>query len=210
MGIVLHYHPFSRAANVVWMLEEIGVPYELRFVDLMGGAHKQPEILKLNPMGKLPILEDGDALVTESAAIAIYLGDRYSSGNLAPKLDDPKRGTYLRWSFFSPSVVEPGLMAKAAKWEFRASAAGWGNYDDMIAAMTFAIAGRDYILGSQFSMADCVFGGLITFMLQFKMLEATPVFTAYSERCKSRPANQRAQEINGRVIEERGLKMPGG
>src|SRR5262249_14362831 len=112
MAIVLYHHPFSRAANVVWMLEEVGAPYELRFVDLMKGAHKTPELLALNPMGKLPILTDGDAVVTESAAIGLYLADRYAYGRLAPKVDDPNRAAYLRWSFFAPSVVEPGAMAK--------------------------------------------------------------------------------------------------
>src|SRR6185436_5730253 len=110
MSIVLHHHPFSRAANVVWMLEEVGVPYELRFVDLMKGAQKAPELVALNPMGKLPTLVDGETVVTEGGAIALYLADRYAYGNLAPKVDDPARGTYLRWSFFAPSVIEPGIM----------------------------------------------------------------------------------------------------
>ena len=68
MAIVLHHHPYSRAANVVWMLEELGEPYELRFVDIMTGAHKKPDLVSLNPMGKFPVLQDGDAIVTESAA----------------------------------------------------------------------------------------------------------------------------------------------
>ena len=76
MSIVLYHHPFSRAAGVVWMLEEVGVPYELRFVDIMKGAQKAAELVALNPMGKLPILVDGDAVVTESAAIGLYLADR--------------------------------------------------------------------------------------------------------------------------------------
>src|SRR5688572_10627624 len=101
MSIVLHHHPFSRASNVVWMLEEIGIEYELRFVDLMAGGHKAPELVAMNPMGKLPILVDGDVVVTESAAIGLYLADRYSLGRLAPKTDDPSRGTYLRWSLFA-------------------------------------------------------------------------------------------------------------
>ena len=117
MAIVLHHHPYSRAANVLWMLEEVGVPYQLTNVDIMKGGQKAPELVKLNPMGKLPTLVDGDVVVTESAAIALYLADRYSYGALAPKVGDPKRGTYLRWSFFAPSVIEPGIAAKAGKWE---------------------------------------------------------------------------------------------
>src|SRR6476469_8732643 len=99
-SIVLYHHPFSRAANVVWMLEEVGAPYELRFVDIMKGEQKKPDILALNRMGKLPIVVDDGTVVTEAAAIAMYLGDRYAYGKLAPKVDDPARGTYFRWTFF--------------------------------------------------------------------------------------------------------------
>ncbi len=95
MTIKLFHHPWSRAANVVWMLEELGIPYELVFVDIMKGEQKKPEMLAMNPMGKLPILVDGDAVVTESAAIAVYLADRYSLGKLAPATDDPARGISL-------------------------------------------------------------------------------------------------------------------
>ena len=64
MSLVLYHHPYSRAATILWMLEEIGISYELRFVDLLAGAHKAPELLQLNPMGKLPILTDGAQVVT--------------------------------------------------------------------------------------------------------------------------------------------------
>src|SRR4249920_1751566 len=131
MSIVLYHHPFSRASGVVWMLEEVGVPYDLRFVDIMKGAHKAAELVALNPMGKLPILTDGDAVVTEAAAIGLYLADRYSLGRLAPKTDDPARATYFRWSLFAPSVIEPGSLAKSSKWDFKPSQAGWGDYETM-------------------------------------------------------------------------------
>jgi glutathione S-transferase len=205
MSLLLFHHPFTRAANVVWMLEEIGQPYELRYVDIMAGDHKKPDILALNTMGKLPILKDGDAVVTESAAIALYLADRYAYGRLAPKLDDPARGTYLRWAFFAPSVIEPGSMAKAAGWTFRESSAGFGNHDAMLAAIDSAILGRDFVLGKEFSMADVVFGGTVRYMLQFKMIEPRPSFVAYVERLAARPALQRAEARNAKVGDEHGL-----
>ncbi len=205
MALVLYHHPFSRAANVVWTLEEVGVPYELRYVDLMAGAHKAPEILALNPMGKLPILIDGEIVVTEAAAIALYLGDRYAYGRLAPRVDDPQRGTYLRWSLFAPSVIEPGSMAKAAGWAFKESSAGWGAYEAMLASMESAIAGREFVLGDTFSMADLIFGGTLRYMLAFKMMEPRPAFTAYAERLAGRPAWQRAEARNAAVREEHGL-----
>src|SRR3984957_13478196 len=108
MSIVLYHHPFSRAPHVIWMLEEVGVPYELRFVDIMKGEHKAAELVALNGRGKLPILTEGDAVVTEAAAIGLYLADRHAYGRLAPKVDDPARATYLRWSLFAPSGLKTG------------------------------------------------------------------------------------------------------
>jgi glutathione S-transferase len=205
MSLVLYHHPFSRAANVVWMLEEVGEPYEIRHVDIMAGAQKSPEITALNPMGKLPILTDGDQVVTESAAIALYLADRYAYGRLSPRVDDPARGTYLRWSLFAPSVIEPGSMAKAAGWPFKDGQAGWGTHEAMLAAMESAIAGRTFILGGTFSMADAIFGGTLRYMLAFKMVEPRSTFAAYAERLGARPALQRAEARNAAIREERGL-----
>jgi glutathione S-transferase len=205
MPVVLYHHPYSRAANVIWMLEEVGVGYELRFVDIMKGGQKAPEVVALNAMGKLPVLTDGEVVVTESAAIALYLADRYSSGNLAPACDDPARGAYLRWSLFAPSVIEPGVSAKMNKWEYKASQAGWGSHEAMVAAMESAIAGKSYILGERFSMADVVFGGTVRFMLRFKMLDPTPALTAYSERLGARPALQKSEAKNNAIAKEHGL-----
>lgn len=209
MAITLYYHPFSRAANVVWMLEEAETPYELRHVDILKGAQKAPDVVALNPMGKLPILVDGDAVVTESAAIALYLADRYAYGRLAPRVDDPARATYLRWSFFAPSVVEPGSMAKMAGWAFKEGQAGWGSHDAMLTAIESAVTGRNFVLGDTFSMADVVFGGTLRYMLTFKMIEPRPAFTAYAERLAARPALKRAEERNAKLREELGLNRPG-
>ncbi|HEY0464064.1 MAG TPA: glutathione S-transferase family protein [Polyangiaceae bacterium] len=205
MSLVLYHHPYSRAATILWMLEEVGVDYQLRFVDLLAGAHKAPELLRLNPMGKLPILSDGDEVVTEVAAIGLYLADRYALGRLAPKPDDPRRGTYLRWSLFAPSVIEPGAMAKMNNWQAKASQAGWGTHEAMLEAIEFAIQGRDYLLGDSFSMADAIFGGTVRYMLRFKMLEPRPSLIAYAERLAARPALQRADARNAAIIEEHGL-----
>ena len=196
MSIELFYHPYTRAANTVWMLEEVGTEYELKFLNIMSGAHKSEALLSKNPMGKLPTIVDGDTVVSESAAIGLYLADRYALGSLAPKTDDPKRGAYLRWSLFAPSVIEPGLYAKQAKWEYKEASAGWGNYEAMLTSISHAIDGKDFILGNQFSMADIIFGGTIRFMLQFGMLEKRPEYVTYAERVSERPAAKRAEEIN--------------
>ncbi|HKO51218.1 MAG TPA: glutathione S-transferase family protein [Polyangiaceae bacterium] len=205
MSLVLYHHPHSRAANVVWMLEELGIEHELRFVDMPAGAHKAAELLALNPMGKLPILTDGDQVVTEVAAIGLYLADRYAPGRLAPRLDDPLRGTYLRWSLFAPSVIEPGATAKLNNWEAKPSQVGWGSYETMVSAIESAVRDREYLLGDSFSMADVIFGGTVRYMLLFKMIEPRPLITAYCERLAARPALQRADARNAAILEERAV-----
>src|SRR5690349_526389 len=203
--INLCHHPFSRAAGVVWALEEVGEPYELIWTDLRKGEHKSGKVAALNPMGKIPLLVAGDAVVSEAAAIDLCLADRYALGRLAPALDDSRRGTYLRWSLFAPSVIEPGSMAKLQKWEFRASNAGWGDYEAMMTAIDHAVEGREYLLGDMFSMADVIFGGTLRFMLRFKMMTASPAVQAYVDRLAARPAFQRADAKNMAIVKERGL-----
>lgn len=205
MAITLYHHPFSRAATVVWMLEEVGQPYQFAFVDLMVGAHKDPGFLAKNPMGKLPTLDDHGTVVTETAAIGLYLADRYAAGRLAPALDEPARATYLRWSLFAPSVIEPAAMAKLAGWEVKASQAGWGTYDAMVASVEAAIGEGPYLLGERFTMADVIFGGTVRYLLRFKMIDARPRLVDYAARLEARPTLQAAEAKNAAVIAERGL-----
>ncbi|MBX3653164.1 MAG: glutathione S-transferase family protein [Ramlibacter sp.] len=206
MAISLYYHPYSRAAGTLWALEEAGVAYEFRLTDIMKGEQKGESLVSRNPMGKLPTLVDGDMVVSESAAIALYLADRYAPGRLAPALDDPRRGTYLRWSFFAPSVIEPAVMAKGEGWTVKEVSAGWGTYASMITAAESAIAGRQFVLGDDFSMADVVFGGTLRFMIDFKQIEPSPIFSEYIERLNARPASQRAEARNLEMRQKLGLK----
>ena len=206
MTIKLFHHPWSRAATCVWMLEEIGEPYELEYVDIRAGAHKSADHLARNRMGKLPVLFDRDATICEVAAIGIYLADRYAHGRLAPALDDPRRGAYLRWAFYAPSVIEPASMARSSNWEYQPSSAGFGTYEDMVVTLDDGLTGKSYLLGDQFTMADIIVGATVRWMLQFGMMEATPTIGAYAERLGERPALQRANAINQGIVEERGLR----
>ena len=205
MTIKLFHHPYSRAASVLWMLEEVGVPYELAFVDIMKGAQKAADYVALNPMGKLPTILDGDTVVTEVAAIGLYLADRYAYGTLCPTVDDPARAAYFRWSLFAPSVIEPGSMAKMAKWEFKPGSAGWGDYDAMLSTMESALAKGPFLLGDRFTMVDVIFGSTLRYMLTFKMVEPRPAFEAYSARLAERPALVRADALNNKIAAEHGL-----
>lgn len=205
MAITLHYHPFTRAAGTVWALEEVGCDYELQFVDLRAGAHKQPAFKKLNPMGKLPTLADGEVVLSEAGAIALYLADRYALGRLAPLPDSPERAAYYRWALYPSAVIEPGCLARASKWEFKPSQAGWGTYDEMLDTIEAAIGDGPYLLGDQFTMADVIFGGTLMYMMQFGMLDKRDSFAAYAARLRQREAAKRADAVNARMREEHGL-----
>jgi glutathione S-transferase len=225
VAITLYHHPFSRAAGVLWPLEEVGVPYQLEYVDFAKGQQKAPALVALNPMGKIPVLVDrnsappsggaarsgeagpsqGDTVITEGAAIALYLADRYAPGKLAPAIDDPRRGTYLRWALFAPSVIEPAAMAKRNNWEFKPSQAGWGDWDAMLATIDHALSKGDYVLGDTFSMADVVFGGNLSYMRRFNLVPMSALAIAYTDRLAARPASKRADARNAAIIKERGL-----
>jgi glutathione S-transferase len=205
MAIDLHHHPYSRAATVLWMLEEVEAKYTLNYVDILSGAQKSPEFLSLNPMGKLPTIVDSGVVVTETAAIGLYLADRYAAGRLAPALDSPSRGTYLRWSLFGAAVVEPCLIAHNAKWDYKSGSVGWGDHASMLAALKSALGDGEFILGDTFSMADIILGSTIRSLLQFKMLEACPEFDSYVSRLESRPALKTADARNAEIATEHGL-----
>jgi glutathione S-transferase len=207
--LVLYHHPYSRAAGVVWMFEELGLPYELKFVDVNQGEQSKPEFRKKNPMGKLPTLVDGTVTVTETSAIGMYLADRYSYGKLAPKIDDPARATYLRWIAFAPAVIEPGCYAHVSKWDYKPGQAGWGSYENMLASIEEAIGDGPWLLGENFSMADIIFGGTVRFMLRFKMLDPRDSFVAYAARLDARPGSIAAAARNDAVVEAQGLAKMG-
>ena len=196
MTLTLHHHPFTRAAGVLWMLEEVGCEYTLEHLDIMTGAQKRPEFKGVNPMGKIPTLVDGDTVVTEAAAIGLYLADRYALRRLAPPPDSPERGTYLRWSFYAPSVIEPGCLAKAAEWDFKPAQAGWGSYEEMLDTISAAIGDGPWLLGEQFTMADVMLGHTLLWATGFGMPVPSEALQSYLARCMARPAWKRVLEVD--------------
>jgi glutathione S-transferase len=189
-----YYNPHSRAATVHWMLEELGVPYEMHVLRFDKAEHKTPEFLAINPMGKVPTITHGGVVVTESAAICTYLADAFPAAGLAPAIGDPSRGTYLRWLFFSGSCIEPAVADKALGREpGKPSMMGYGTFEDTINAAALAVAKGPYVLGEQFSAADVILGSMLMYGMIFKIIPERPEFTAYAERLKTRPALQRAE-----------------
>ena len=98
--ITFYYNPMSRGRIVHWMLEEVQAKYEIKLLDWKKGEHKAPEYLKINPMGKIPAIVHKGVVITETAAICMYLADAFPKSNLAPAIGDPDRGTYFAMVLF--------------------------------------------------------------------------------------------------------------
>jgi len=193
--IRLYFSVATRSFVPLWLLEELGTPYEIVDTDIRAGKHKAPDYLKINPMGKVPALEDDGAVVSEAPAICLYLADRYGYRVLAPKIDDPRRGPYLKWCVFATAVFEPAtyLPPSTAK---DSQSIGWGNRDTALDMLEAALTPGPWLLGDQFSAADIVLGGLFAIAYFNKRVDQRPVFAAYNARVNARPAFQRAAEIN--------------
>ena len=138
--IVLYYAPQTRAGGTLRLLEELNAPYEVRVLDLKKGEQRQPAYLAVNPMGKVPAIVHGDALITEQVAIFIYLADLFPAAGLAPALDDPLRGPYLRWLFFYGSAFEPAISDKFAKLTPNERSSPYGSYEAVIKTITDQLA----------------------------------------------------------------------
>jgi glutathione S-transferase len=192
----LYWSPRSRSFSALWLMEEIGQPYERVLIDISNGAQKQPDYLAINPMGKVPALSDGEATLAEAAAICAYVAERYPQARLAPPLGDPLRAKYLYWLFFAPSCVEPAMVQLATKVDMSPIAAGWGDAQRVFDVLDAALVKGPWILGPTFSAADIAIGSGLNFAVRlFKMAPSRPPFEGYLDRCASRPAFQRATAI---------------
>ncbi len=193
MTIQLYHNAQSRAVMIHLLLEELGVPYELKHVAYDDGSMRSPEFLALNPMGKIPTLVDGEAVVTETGAIAIYLADKYKQPHdLAPALDDPRRGEYLRWLVFQGAAVDPAMMQAGAKFETTRQQSGWGDWELVVDVLEQRLAQADpWLLGDWFTAADVILGMALGWALRFELFPAKPAIAAYAGRLAQRPAFQR-------------------
>jgi glutathione S-transferase len=192
--LTLYAAPRTRSLSVLWLLEEIGVPYTLKRLDLDKAEHKSEAFLKLNPLGKVPTLVDDGTPLTERAAICTYLADKYAGGKLAPGIMELQRGEYLRWMFFSVGVMEVLFTAKFLSLDLPASQAPYGTFDEANALMDAAVAKGPYLLGDQFTAADVMMGTMIRWGLMWELV-AGPHLESYVKTLEARPGLQRALKL---------------
>ncbi len=197
----LYWSPRTRSLRVVWLLEEMGAPYERVPVDLGAGANRTPEFHAINPMEKVPALQDGESCVAESGAIFAYLVEKFPDSGLAPLPGDALRGRFWQWLFFACTNIEAAMVEKIGQVKLPEAAAGWGSAQRSFAVIEEALSKSPYILGEKFSAADIMLASNLHFAITaFKLFEPRPVFEAYLERCRARPAFLRAATLDSHGV----------
>lgn len=192
--LVLHHAPFTRSSTALAALEEVGAPFDLRVLDLRAGEGRTAAHLALNPLGKVPVLEDGCVVVTELVAILLHLADRFPGAGLAPAVGEAARGPYLRWMLFYAGSFEPALMdAAAGRAPGPAGMVPYGTQAEVMEAVRAHLAAGPFILGERFSMADILWGLALDWGLHGRLVPRLPEFEAHAARVLERPAVRRGR-----------------
>jgi len=200
--IDFYTNPMSRGQIARWMLEESGASYEMHLLDY-AESMKSPDYLAINPMGKVPAIVHHGKVITECAAICAYLAEAFPQAGLAPT--EAERADYYRWLFFAAGPVEAAVTNHSAGFvgaEGSERMFGYGSYDMTMDTLEGALTGKDYICGDRFTAADVYVGSQVDWGVQFGSMPARPVFAAYAERLRTRPAYQRAKAIDNALIAE--------
>lgn len=193
--VTLYTNPFSRGRIVHLVLEEAQIPHRIVLLDFQTGEHKRPAFLAMNPMGKLPVIQHGPVVLSETAAILTWLGDAFPASGLLPGLGDPARATVLKWMFFGAGCVEPATADKAFnRPPVGKGSVGWGTYEDVVATLVAGLTPGPFFLGERMSLADLYVGSQIAWGLHQKTLEPLPAFTRIVERLTALPSQQRVQD----------------
>ena len=196
--IVFYTNPRSRGLIAAWMLEELGAPYRTEILEF-DTTMKGPDYLRVNPMGKVPAIRHRGQVVTEAAAICLYLADAFPEAGLLPAPEH--RAAYFRWTVFAAGPFEQATtnaaLGVAVAPEQRRMMGYGAGVEQVLDALETALEG-DYIAGPTFSAADVYVGAQLGWQLQFGLVPARPAFAAYVERLSRRPAFQRTLGQVGR------------
>jgi glutathione S-transferase len=193
--LTLYHASPSRSSVVLWMLEELGQPYDVKLIRLSQGENLKPDYLAINPMGKVPALDHRGTVITEVAAICTYLADEFPQAKLNIPVGTPQRGLYLKWLFFAPGALEPAVIDRAAprKEPARRAMLGYGDFDTTMDVVANAVSKGPWLMGEQFTAADVVVGANVRWGMMFKMVPERKEFIDYAARIAARPAAQRAE-----------------
>lgn len=189
--LVLFTNSMSRGNTVDLLLKILDVPYKR--IELGYGADMHTaEYLAINPMAKVPALVDGDAIVTETAAICLYLADKFIEKGLAPALNDPKRADYYRWFLFTAGPIESAFTINNLGIQLdeeQQKSSGFGSVERTMACLEIGLNNaKPFICGEQFTAVDVYVGAFVMFLVKYQIMEATPAMQKYLDSLTAIPA----------------------
>ena len=185
----LHYAPRTRALRPRWVLEELGVPYQLMRLDLAARENRRPQYLAIHPLGNVPALEDGATIVLESSAICAYLAEKFPEKELTPPVGSKERGPLLQWIVYATTTLEPALTALSREGADVLENERWRQ---TCAVVEKALEGKEFLVGDRFSVADVVIGSVVWWARSVGRIEKGSVLDVYGARLRKRPAAMRA------------------
>ncbi|WP_272517706.1 MULTISPECIES: glutathione S-transferase family protein [unclassified Providencia] len=189
--LVLFTNSMSRGNTVDLLLKILDVPYKRIELDYGADMHTA-EYLAINPMAKVPALVDGDAIVTETAAICLYLADKFIEKGLAPALNDPKRADYYRWFLFTAGPIESAFTINNLGIrldEEQQKSSGFGSVERTMACLEIGLNNaKPFICGEQFTAVDVYVGAFVMFLVKYQIMETTPAMKKYLDSLAVIPA----------------------
>ncbi|WP_263451719.1 glutathione S-transferase family protein [Hyalangium gracile] len=199
----LYFAPRTRAVRPRWLLEELGVPYELVRLDLARQENSTPAYLAVHPLGELPALVDGDVTLLESLAICLHLADRFPEKHLAPPLGSVERGPYYQWMAFAELTLDPAVMAlyrhvqlpeeqKDSAHSNAELARHRARLTPVLDVVRAGLGGREFLVGQSFTAADVVMASILHLANTLKLLDGHPQLVEYVRRHTQRPAVRKA------------------
>lgn len=206
--LTLVHAPRSRSSGTLWLLEEAGAPYEVQYVTIRrGDGSGALDPGNPHPHGKVPVLKDGDAVIHEQSAIALYLADKFPQSGLGPSVGDPGRGAFLTMLAYYSGVIEPAFTSKFLNVSVPRSTAGWVSADEAMEFINKRLADAPYIAGDRFTAADVMYAGAFGMFMNSPLLgqAKTPALEAYVARCVARPARARAMAKDAAPAMEGGV-----
>lgn len=203
--ITLFHSPQTRSSGALNLLEELKAPYQLHVLNMKAGEQRESAYLAINPMGKVPAIRHGDALITEQVAIGIYLADLFPEAGITPAIGDALRGPYLRWYVFYAACFEPALVDKAMKRETGSMAMSpYGNFDLTVKTLVQQLEKGPWLLGERFTAPDVLWGTALTWMTGFGLLEPVAPIKRYIDRWNARPSVKKVAEIDAGLVKSQG------
>lgn len=199
-GLKLYHAPQSRSAAVLWLLEELRVPYETEIVNIRGKGGAPESYRAIQPNKKVPAIALDGTIVTERAAITLYLTEVFPEAKLAPPPGHPLRAEFLTRLVYTDAVLDPVLSARGNGFEYESLSVSYGTFEDMVANVERILSENEYAVGDTFTAADTQFGtGLWWGLAVSKLMPEKPVFKKYLDRLMKRPGFQRFMEKEAQV-----------